>query len=329
MAWRSEQRGVLACASPGHGADATAARWLRLNSVVEATAARYGGLWERFSDYCVARGRLLLPAAADTVLAYVGHRWRGKSVVEISLTPCLAAIPKRLLAAGQPNPCDHASVREAKADSRRAGLRYRPVLKPVRFPLPAELAIRSALHLRHQLTAVVLQFWCKHRASDNTRLTRGDVDVRVDGSADYQVPRHKPEADRGLFTHRMPPSVHDGIDLPFAMLTRWVTDFRAATSLPSARLFTTWATVAAWAVITTCLRDGLRRLQVTCSVGAVYASHSLKSGGATSANTAGVNRGAISALSATTEPSLAASYISALTVPSVYNRFFSVRLLPR
>jgi len=143
------------------------------------------------------------------------------------------------------------------------------------------------------------------------------------------VPRHKTEADRGLIARRMPPSVHDGVDLPFALLTHLETDFRAATSPPSARLFTTCAPVAASAVITTWLRDGLGSLQVTPSVGTVYASHSLKSGGATSANAAGVNRGAIAALSSTREPTLAASYISARAVPSAYDRFFFARLLPR
>jgi len=327
---------VLARALPGHGADAAAARWLRLNSVVDATTARYGGLWDRFADYCVARGRRPLPASTDTVLAYVGHLWRGNSVLASSLKPFLAAIRKRHLAAGQPNPRDHASVREAKAGFRRAGLRYRPVVKPVRVSLPAavawrlaEMVMRSPRPLCHQLTAVVLQFWWMRRAGDITRLTLGDVDVRVDGSAAYQVPRHKTEADRGLIARHMPQSVHDGVDLPFALLTRLVPDFRAATSPPSARLFTACAPVAASAVLTTWLRDGLRRLQVTPSVGTVYASHSLKSGGATSANAAGVNRGAIAALSATTEPTLAASYISALTVPSAYDRFFSARLLPR
>jgi len=113
----------------------------------------------------VARGRRPLPASTDTVLAYVGHLWRGKSVFEISLKPCLAAIRKRHLAAGQPNPCDHTSVREAKSSFRRAGFRYRPVVKPFRVPLPSavawrlvELAMPSPRALRHQLTAVVLQF---------------------------------------------------------------------------------------------------------------------------------------------------------------------------
>ena len=167
------------------------------------------------------------------------------------------------------------------------------------------------------------------RAGDITRLTLADSDVRADGSAAYQVPRHNTEAARGLITRRMPPSVHEGVDLPFALLIRLVADFRAGGHRPSVRLFTTCAPSAASALVTAWLRSGLQRLRVTPSVGTVYASHSLKSGGATSANAAGVPWGAIAALSATTELTLAASYITALTVPSAYDRFFFARLLPR
>jgi len=327
---------VLARAATGRGADAAAAYWLRVNSVVNGTAARYGGLWGRFASYCGTHGLRALPASTETILAYVGHLWRRNLVVAVSLKFILAAIRKRHVAAGQPNPCDHASVREAKAGFRRAGLLYRPVIKPVRVPSTsavarklAELAMRSSPARRHQLTAVVRQFWWMRRASDITRLTLADVDVRADGSAAYHVPRHKTGAERGLIARRMPPSVHGGVDLPFALLARLVAGLRAGHHRPSARLFTKCASAMASALITTWLQAGLFFLNFTPSVGTVYASHSFKSGGATAANAAGVNRGAISALSATTEPTLAASYISALTVASKYDRFFFARLLPR
>jgi len=326
----------LARAHPGGGADAAAARWLRLNSVVDATAARYNGSWGCFEDYCYQRGLCPLPASTETVLAYVGCLWRRAAVVAISLKPILAAVRKRHFAAGQPNPCDDDRVREVKAGFRRANLAYRPVTKLARVPLPAAvvwrlaaLAGRSPPVRRHQLTAVVLQFWWMRRAGDITRLILGDVDVRADGSSAYQVPRHKTEADAGLIARRMPAAVHSGADLPHLLLARLVADFRAAGQPPTARLFTSCRPEAAAALVTTWLRDGLRRLGVTPSVGTVYASHSLKSGGATAANAAGVNRGAIAELSATTEPTLAASYISSLVVPSVFDRFFFARLLPR
>jgi len=88
------------------------------------------------------------------------------------------------------------------------------------------------------MTTVVLQFWWMRRAGDITRLTLADVDVRADGSAAYQVPRQKTEADRGLMSRRMPPSVHGGVDLPFALLARLVADLRAAHHRLSACLFT-------------------------------------------------------------------------------------------
>ena len=164
-------------------------------------------MWGRFAGYCGTHGLRALPASTETILAYVGHLGRRNSVVAVSLKPILVAIRKRHVAAGQPDPCDHASGREAKAGFRRAGLLYRPVIKLVRVPLPsavalglAELAMRSLQACRHRLTAVVLRFRWMRRASNITRLTLADVDVRADGSAAYQVPRHKTEADQGLIT---------------------------------------------------------------------------------------------------------------------------------
>jgi len=67
---------------------------------------------------------------------------------------------------------------------------------------------------------------------------------------------------------------------------------------------------------------------VTAPVGTIYASHSLKKGGATAANAAGVTRDAIAELANTTERTLAESYIPTLVVPSCYDRYFFGRLLP-
>jgi len=167
------------------------------------------------------------------------------------------------------------------------------------------------------------------RAGDVTRLTLGDVNPRVDGSNHYKVPRHKTEVATGLLARSLPRDPGPHLDLPHVLLARLVIELRAAGRAPSARLFTSCAPPTASAVVTGWLRDGLRRLGVAPPVGTCYSSHSLKSGGATAANAVGVNRGAIAALSATTEVTLAANYISALCIPSVFDRYFFARLLPR
>ena len=253
-----------------------------------------------------------------------------------SLKPIMAAIRKRHVAAGFSNPCDDEGVREAKAGFCRAGLDLRPVHKLRRLPLPAavawrlaDLASRSPPARRRHLTAVVMQFWWMRRAGDITRLTLGDVDPRVDGSTHYKVPRHKTEVATGLLARSLPRDPGPHLDLPHVLLARLVIELRAAGRAPSARLFTSCAPPTASAVVTGWLRDGLRRLGVTPPVGTCYSSHSLKSGGATAANAVGVSRGAIAALSATTEVTLAANYISALCIPSVFDRYFFARLLPR
>jgi len=135
---------VRARASAGRGADAVAARWLGVNSVVDGTAAGYGGLWGSFAGCCGTHGLRALPACTERILAYVGHLWRRNSVVAVSLKTIFDAIRTRHVAAGQPNSCDHASVRETKAGFRRAGLLYRPVIKPVRVPLPSTVSWRLA-----------------------------------------------------------------------------------------------------------------------------------------------------------------------------------------
>ena len=214
----------------------------------------------------------------------MGFLWPGASVVTLLLKPILAAVRERHLAARLPSLCDEDRVHEAKAGFRNAGLAYRPVTKLAHVPLPAAvtwqlvaLAIRSLPARRHQLTAVVLQFWWMRRAGDVTRLTFSDVDVRAEGSTAYQVPRHKTKAEMGLIARRMPAAVHTGADLPHVLLAQLVGDFHAAGRPPTARLFTSCRPDAAAALVTTWLLDGSRRLGVTPAVGTVYASHSLKS----------------------------------------------------
>lgn len=333
--WRRDQRHALEGAEPRGGADAAAARWLRNWSIVDATASTYDGGWKRFKDYCSAHGRRSLPASTATVTAFLGHCWRQGTLVASSLKPVLAAIRKRHLAAGLVNPCDHEAVREAKSGYRRAGLALRPVTTTVRTPLPshaawklARLASTSPPPLRRRLTALVMQFWWMRRAKDITRLTLEDVDPRPDGSVSYKILHHKTAARKGLITRTMPAGVDGVANLPYVLISRLVRERRAAGYAAASRLFTACEARAASGLLTKWLRDGLARVAVTPAVGTCYASHSLKSGGATSANAAGVTRGAIAELSVTTERTLAESYISALTVPSRFDWFFFARLLP-
>lgn len=167
------------------------------------------------------------------------------------------------------------------------------------------------------------------RSSDVARLAVGEVEARLDGSTHYVVPRHKTEAARGLLARSLPPprpedARPDGEpDLPHCLLQRLLGDLA---HLPvSARLFTTCRAQVAAKLFAAWLLEELRLMGIVAPVGTFYASHSLKSGGATAANAAGVPRGAIAELSATTERTLAASYISALAPPTDYDRFFFLR----
>lgn len=324
----------MAGARAGGGPDVAAGHWLRNFSVVDRTADRYNGSWRQFSRYCPTTGRCALPASTDTELAYVGWLWRSHRVVAITVKPKLAAVRKRHLAAGHAHPCDHDAVREARAGFRRADLAYRPVVKVKRVPLPstvawqlAQTAMVALLARGRRLTALVTQFWWLHRAADISRVMLHEVDLRADGATHYMVPRQETDARAGMLARSLHPSPH-APDLPNLLLRRLVAADGAAGKPPSTRLFTTCAPDDASTVLTSWLRRALHRLGVVALVGTWYASHSLKSGGATSANAVGIPRSAIAELSATTERTLADSYISALAVPSDCNRFVFARLLP-
>lgn len=293
------------------------------------TADRYGGLWAAFAAYCRSRGVRALPATTATVVHYIGYQWRRGTVVAATLKPMLAAVRKRHVAAGFGNPCNSELVREAKAGFRRAGLTFRPDTRPIRIPLPSAIAWRQALlapytpmPLRHRLTAVVLQFWWLRRAADITRLRLQDVELPADGPTCYQVPDHKTALRDGLIARTFPAAPPGHPDRPRQLLARVLSDRRAAGTRNDECIFPRCPTAAASKLVTGWLREGLQRLGVSAPAGTVFASHSLKKGGATSAAAAGVSRGAIAELSNTSEHTLAESYISALAVPSCYDRYF-------
>lgn len=226
-------------------------------------------------------------------------------------------------------------MREAKAGFRRADVALRPVTKLIRAPLPAALAWRLATAAlsampsrRRRLKALVIQFWWMRRPGDITRLRLQDVDVRADGSTHYKVPRHKTEARAGLIARTMPAWPGSPLDLPHVLLRQLVSEDRAAGRPPSAYVFVSCAAQGASALLTTWLRQELALLGASPPVGTYYASHSLKAGDATAAHAAGVPRGMVAALSATTERTLATSYISPLVTPSDYDRYLFARLRP-
>jgi len=77
------------------------------------------------------------------------------------------------------------------------------------------------------------------------------------------------------------------------------------------------------------LLAGLRLMRLAAMVVTFYDSHSLKSGAAAAASAVGVSQGSIAELSATTNRILAASYTSALTLPTDFVSFFlEILLLP-
>jgi len=98
---------------------------------------------------------------------------------------------------------------------------------------------------------------------------------------------------------------------------------------PSTRLFTASKSTQAASLFSGWLLAKLRQMGGAAPVGTFYGSHFPRSGGPTAASAAGVPWGATAELSGTTERTVAASYISALTLPTILDRFFFEPLLPR
>jgi len=111
-----------------------------------------------------------------------------------------AAVRRALLAAGSPNPCDDARVREAKAGFRRADIECRLSPEPVRVPIRdrvaralARRALVATSERRRRRTALVGRFWWLRRGSGVEPLRVGEVKAQADGSTHYAVPPHETE----------------------------------------------------------------------------------------------------------------------------------------
>eukprot|EP00170_Pyropia_yezoensis_P007381 contig_30247_g7404 len=154
------------------------------------------------------------------------------------------------------------------------------------------------------------------RAKDLIRFTLEDVDLRPDGRTCFIVRYHKTAAVDGPISRDLPRSDNPDADVPRQPLARLLADRRAADAGPGDRLFSDCHPKQASATLTAWLREGLARISMSAPLGARYASYSLKKGGVTSSNAAGVPRGAISEYSNTSELTLAETYISALATPS-------------
>lgn len=240
-----------------------------------AAADRYDGHWRRFSDYCARRGAPSLPVSTTTVVRYVGSLWRRGKVIAVSLKPLLAALRKRHLAAGFPNPCDADSVREAQSGFRRSGLVIRPQPSRAAVPLPsttawslALVATSSPCVLRHRLTAVVCAFWWMRRAKDLIQFTLEDVDLRPDGRTCFIVRYHKTAAVDGPISRELPRSDNPDADVPRQLLARLLADRRAADAGPGDRLFSDCHPKQASATLTAWLREGLARIGMSAPLGA-------------------------------------------------------------
>src|ERR1700751_3455785 len=101
---------------------AEAAELIR-EAVPENTSRAYQSRWRSFEAWCAARGRVPLPATAQTVAAYLTHLATGRGLKATTVDAHLTAIRTVHRAAGEVPPDGLAARKIVVAAQRREGRR--------------------------------------------------------------------------------------------------------------------------------------------------------------------------------------------------------------
>ena len=208
--------GPLADSTPGLGAE-------HVGRIVEAAAEshsastrrNYAAFWARFRDWAAAEGLEALPAAPETVAAYLAER-AAAGLSLSSLRTDRAAIRHRHAEAGHPNPAAHEGVRrvmrglgrraarEGRAAPRQAAALTAEGLAAIRATAQRRRAGRTgrtesrSTAFRRGIVDVALCAVMRDamlRRSEAAALTWADVELRGDGTGRITVRRSKTDTE--------------------------------------------------------------------------------------------------------------------------------------
>ncbi|MHB1834848.1 MAG: integrase, partial [Solirubrobacteraceae bacterium] len=109
------------------------------SALAPATRQAYERDWRTFAQWCVARGLPPMPAAPETVAAFLASE-ADREFRPVTIAKRAAAIAASHRAADHPNPCDSAAVAAVLA-----GIRRQRGVRPLRKARPLELEPLSRL----------------------------------------------------------------------------------------------------------------------------------------------------------------------------------------
>ncbi len=181
-------------------------------SVADNTRRAYQSAWRHFASWCAARGVPALPAAPDTVAAYLaaladaGRRYA-------TLNQRKAAIAQMHAACNLERPTDHVIVRQTMRGIRRAiGVRpkqHMAATKPVVLALVETITGTRAKDVRDRCL-ILLAFAGALRRSELVGLRRGDIHFVADRGVVITVAKSKTNQDGQL----------EQIAVPYALIPR-------------------------------------------------------------------------------------------------------------
>ena len=220
--------------------DLAAAMELAEASVAKSTEDVYGRAFNRFAVWAEGKGLTALPAAADTVAAYLGLMHR-RNLSPSRMAVVLAAIGWRHKRANQPDPTRDERLTMVMAGKRRkdAGRpkrKARPLLAAADGGLPGEIHALAAAVAGDDLVAkrdralVLLGFAGAFRRSELAALTLGDLEATPKGLL-VTVRKGKGDQEgRGLVKAVVPGATH----CPVRALLEWLDALEAATGRAAA-----------------------------------------------------------------------------------------------
>jgi integrase len=310
-------------AGPSHGAAdfdlPDQAAELIEEAVPENTARAYRSRWRAFEDWCLAAGRVPLPATAQTVAAYLSYLATARQLKATTADAHLTAIRTVHRASGHVPPDSLAARkvvvaaqrREARRDGRYGPRRALPVMAGDLPAIVGACDLETAAGLRDR-AVVLLGFALLARRSELAALNISDVTLVPGEGLEVMIRSSKTDQVAAGVVRRVHYAVNEAV-CPVRAALAWMS-FLAARGVTTGPLFTRvdrWGHIGAEAggrYVSAALlargRDGRLRPQAigdiiaaACAAAGLagpgpdrrHTGHSLRRGGATSMLRAGAS----------------------------------------
>lgn len=190
-------------------------------SKAENTRKAYAAHWRTFTTWAAGAGLQALPAAPESVVAFITHQ-ADKGRKPATLQASLAAIAFQHKTAGAINPCDDIRVTTTLAGIRR-DKKTRPAQKaPATLDVVRRMVIALPYDLRgiRDRAIILCGFWGAFRRSELVALTVADVRFTQTG-AKVLIASSKTDQEGAGMTKNLP-ALADRSICPVAALREWL-----------------------------------------------------------------------------------------------------------